>query len=140
MENQIEIQEKEIVNPSNLDEFILKNVNWEQLTEIHNENKEAKTISIENVELNVKNLLLYIRSYSRVLIDYFTALRKKETDPFYMVIAGSTNITSDYDVTFIGKGSSLVCEQIIMSFYNSMGKNLADVADSNIYIYLQDLC
>lgn len=122
------------INPIDLDKFIFKTVDWKELTDIHDK-KEAKMITINTVKLNVTNLLLYIRSYSRVLIDYFTGLRKNNTSkPFYTVVAGSTNLTSDYDVTLIGEKAYSVCKDIVVKFYKCVGKNLADVADSNIYI------
>lgn len=118
--------------------FTDSNVTWEELALIHKSSKNAKEIKLkDNVKLGVKNLLLFIRAYSRILIDYHVGKRKKfkNMGNFYKVVAGSTNITSDYDVTIMGKGAASVCEDIVnKGFRNIYKENLADVADSNVYI------
>lgn len=113
---------------------IIKDVDWFEVVKIHNSSKIAKTININNQDLSTQNILLFIRSLSRIIIEQEINKQKKINKQFYSIIAGSTNITSDYDVTLVGEGAATVCENIINIFFGTYCRNLADVADSNIYI------
>lgn len=131
--------EPEDTDPLNIDSMIIGYMNktgisWDDLVKIHNSHKESKEICLDGIPLDVKEILQYIRSLSRVLIHLNINIHKKENSNFYAIIAGSTNITSDYDVTFVGKGASKRCNKIVSSFRIHTGGDLAKIADSNIYI------
>jgi len=51
-----------------------------------------------------------------------------------MIIAGSTNITSDYDITINGTHSSSIVENMFQTFYNIFNVTLPFAFDSNLYI------
>ena len=79
--------------------------------------------------LTIVNHLIYIRALSRVLVDLqqFNWNREKSPeDQIYLIAAGSNNITSDYDVTVVGKNASELCSQINVQFRQDTGKSLAD--------------
>lgn len=124
------------LNVYNMDEIILgSGYSWEDFVNYHNSSKTSKEIDVNGVPLDVKEILNFIRAISRVLIHYHINKYKKEHNPsLRVIVAGSTNITSDYDITCVGKGSTNVCENIITDFRSSTGFNLADIADSNVYI------
>lgn len=126
-------------NPLAIDSMVISYMNragisWGDLVKIHNSQKQSKEIYLDGVPLDVKEILQYIRSLSRVLINLNINTEKKGNPNFYAIIAGSTNITSDYDVTFVGKGASKRCHKIVSSFRKNTGGDLAEIADSNIYI------
>lgn len=124
------------ITPLHIDNMLLKNVSWDKLVDAHNKIKCSKEIIINGLPLPIINVLMYIRSFSRIYIDTYVAQYKTDNPdtPFYMFAAGSTNITSDYDVQLIGKGASEMCKNIVYSFTTDTGNDLATVADSNVYI------
>lgn len=75
---------------------------------------------------------------SRIILDYeFAEWNKKHSNSLKLIAAGSTNITSDYDVTLIGKKAS----QFVSLVLNKMSKllhskthTMAEFADTNMYI------
>ena len=53
---------------------------------------------------------------------------------------GSTSITSDYDVSVVGKNSSIIVWEIIENFFKQYkgNKSLGDIFDTNIYVGYYD--
>lgn len=126
-------------NPLDMDSLIIgymakTGISWADLVKIHNDQRGSKEISLDGVPLEAKEILQYIRALSRIIIQYNVSVHKLSNPNFYAIIAGSTNIASDYDVTLVGKGASTVCHKIVSSFRKNTGGDLADIADSNVYI------
>ena len=129
------------VDPLNMDSLIISYMNkagisWADLVKIHNDQRGSKEIALDGIPMDVKEILQYIRSLSRIIIRYNVNLHKtlESNSNFYMIIAGSTNIASDYDVTLVGDKASKVCDMIVSSFRKNTGGDLAEIADSNVYI------
>lgn len=133
------IDTTDLVNPLDLDTLIFDymvnaGITWADLVKIHDSKRGAKEIYLDDIPLGIKEVLQYIRSITRILIQYNINTHKKTNKDFRSIIAGSTNITSDYDVSFVGEGSALLCNKIIKSFKKHTRGDLTDIADSNIYI------
>jgi hypothetical protein len=126
----------ELLAVPEIDNIIFQNVSWEELVRLHNDAKASKEITVQGLPMNVVDVLMYLRALSRILINAAIQQRKAKTSlgPLYSIAAGSTNHTSDYDVTLVGEEAAKVCEYIIKSFYLSTGRTLAHVVDSNVYI------
>jgi len=127
------------ISPDNLDSIILSSgISWDSLVSLHNKNHSYKEFEKHGMKIGVNNVLMFIRSLSRVYIDAHISRHKSvyslSEDEFQMVAAGSTNITSDYDVTLIGPKAAECCRQIINTFTKYGSGHLPEVADSNIYI------
>lgn len=124
------------VKPSYLDVEILKQVDWESLVNAYK--KDSKEIYCLNKSSRVcadaYNLLLYVRAFTRVYVDVFANKYKKEHPDMEFIIAGSTNVTSDYDVTVVGPRSYHFVKEIMHGFYKEFHKQLPLVADTNLYI------
>jgi len=83
------------------------------------------------------NHLLYVRAMSRVLIDFMTVKwneGKTEDSRVTLLAEGSVHLTSDYDVSFAGAGSSLLAQSIEQAFLKQTGYRLSEYADTNLYV------
>jgi hypothetical protein len=79
---------------------------------------------------------MYVRAMSRVLVDQMTTAWNHDKNPaevIHLMAAGSTSITSDYDVSMAGPGVSLLAYQINDTFRRDTGQDLAIYADTNLY-------
>lgn len=124
------------VKPSHLDVEILKQVDWESLVSAYKKNsKEIYCLSKSSkVCADAYNLLLYVRAFTRVYVDVFANKYKQDHPDMEFIIAGSTNVTSDYDVTVVGPRSYHFVKEIMHGFYKEFHKQLPLVADTNLYI------
>lgn len=111
---------------------------WEDVVKCYSKN--CKSIDInKQINLGAENLLYYIRAMSRIILDYeFQMWNKAHKDaPLKLIAAGSTNITSDYDVTIVGKDSSEFVELVLhkmSKLLKNKRQHLAEFADTNMYI------
>ena len=97
--------------------------------------EEKGTSRLETSGITLGNHLIYIRALSRVFVDLETwAWNKKNPDSrIYIMAAGSTNITSDYDVTMAGPRASELAAHINGKFFRDTGHSLSTYADTNLY-------
>lgn len=125
-----------IINIQDIDTFVLSNVTWQMLVRTFSPNQQAKEIVLDRrIDLNLQNLLLYVRAYSRVLVDVVVGNYNRQYDTSVQIIAAcSPGITSDYDVNLVGIGSCDITQQIVNSFHAIFGNSLSEVADTNIYV------
>lgn len=103
---------------------------WFNLTNIFNTTKFAKEKNTKvNVNESVLKLLGDIRLY---IIENAFNCNNTNKDTYY-VAYGSTNITSDYDITIVGKNASKVMYDMFHSFLQTYNTTLPYTYDSNIY-------
>jgi hypothetical protein len=135
----------------NLDNIILNNSIWSDLTKIYN-SKTAKEIEFNFIKTDVKNILIFLNGYRRILVDYYInrgikfdvpAIKDKYKNytidyNFENLIKssafGADSPTSDYDVTLEGPGIHIILYNIINDFKKNIGKTTAITFDTNIYI------
>ena len=127
------------ISPDRLDSMILSSgTTWEALVEYHKQTHSHKTIDINGLQLSVENVLLFVRSLSRVYIDAHVSAHRSiyglTPDDFQIVAPGSITLTSDYDVTLMGPKAYKCCQQIINTFTSYGSGHLPEITDSNIYI------
>jgi hypothetical protein len=82
------------------------------------------------------NHLVYVRALSRVLVDIMTSQwneGREEASKIQLIAAGSTSITSDYDVTLVGNGASKLSKSINDTFLEQTEQSLSLYADTNLY-------
>jgi hypothetical protein len=146
----------------NIDLFLLdyvKKVGWGELSKRYiRAGKERIYINTDQppekqMSTTVSNVLEFIGSYRKVLIDYIISQslgllkkssykkkyshflnRRKIEDTIHHNAFGSTNPTSDYDLTISGPGSYLILEKLIDTFCEMTDDTMAFVFDSNFYI------
>ena len=122
-----------------LDQMVLLDVNvpgWHAAVDAYLTNKHTLLGPVYQPQLHIENYLLYVRAFSRVLVDHAVLNHNSNTiNPYVHPLAvGSTSITSDYDVTLVGKGSHQLAMYINRQFSVALrGKRLQDVADTNLY-------
>ena len=84
-----------------------------------------------------ENFLLYVRAFGRVLVDeyvtHYNSCLNATADPVTITISGSTNITSDYDVSLAGPCALDVTYDIEQAFHQKVRLSLAAVTDTNLY-------
>lgn len=124
------------VSYTNLDTIILRsNLKWEDIAECYK--TECKTVELNHgYKLEAHNLLYYIRGLSRVILDHeFSEWNKKYGNKLTLIAAGSTNITSDYDVTIVGNTAISFVRQVLFKMKRVMKNvHLAEFADTNMYV------
>lgn len=146
---------------SNIYRNIYRNGGWEYVINVYN-NRQAKERSsyISDPTLNVeeRNLIEFIGSTRKVYIDYIVkkVLEKLSSsdllqdyksylgdrnivDVVQANAFGSTNPTSDYDLTFAGPGIHYITKCLIQQFddelfQDSKKLSLAEMFDSNFYV------
>ena len=109
-------------------------LSWEDAKGVLREQGENGRVS-EN-GLTIMNHLLYIRAFSRVLVDietYEWNKMKPAAKHIELVVAGTTNLTSDYDVTMVGPSASALSAHINAKFMRDTNKTLSAYADTNLY-------
>lgn len=83
------------------------------------------------------HVLQFLGSFRKIVVEYFVTKflsQKPEIVPQFIHVAfGSTNITSDYDVSFIGPGVADLIQEIIGEFTTLYGKSFPFLMDSNLY-------
>ena len=118
-----------------LDTLLLQsNLSWEDAKSMLRTTGENGRI--QETGLTITNHLLYIRALSRVLVDVETYDWNRHKPPalqIELVVAGTNNITSDYDVTMVGPQASVLSTTIMAKFHAETGKDLAVYADTNLY-------
>lgn len=103
---------------------------WFELTTIFNKQKFGKE---KNTRLYVnESLLELLGNIRKYIIDNIFNCVNKDKDT-YFVAFGSTNITSDYDLTIVGKNASQVMYDMFHLFLKKYGNTLPYTYDSNIY-------
>jgi len=150
------------INIFNLDKELFQNIDkmggWEYLTKKYNkEAKDKKNYLETNQDLQVKNYLEYMGAFRKIIIDiivkkttnkmskdkkhinkYKSFLKNNNLNKHIIASAlGSTNLTSDYDITFGGPGSYLLIKCIIENFNKINLKNIptmTQIFDSNFYL------
>jgi len=146
----------------NLDKELFQNIDkiggWEKLTKIYNkEAKDKKNYLESDTNLQVKNFLEYMGALRKIIIDvivkkttdrmskdkkhkskYKSFLKNNKFNKYIIASAlGSTNLTSDYDITFGGPGSYLLIKCIIENFNKIKLKKMptmTQIFDSNFYL------
>lgn len=134
-----------------LDKIILNNSIWSELTKIYN-SKVAKEIEIGILKTDVKNVLIFLNGYRRLLVDYYinrsinfvlplsadkykTFMQDKTFNELIKTTAfGAESPTSDYDVTLEGPGVHIIMNNILGDFQRNINKTTAITFDTNIYI------
>ena len=103
---------------------------WFTLTDIFNKQSFGKE---KNVKIKVDKSLLKLLGDIRLYIieNTFNCVNKNK-DTYYVAF-GSTNITSDYDLTIVGKNASQVMYDMFHLFLNKYKNTLPYTYDSNIY-------
>jgi hypothetical protein len=103
---------------------------WYKLTNLFYKQKYGKE---KNIKLKVNESLLKLLGNIRLYIieNTFNCVNKNK-DTYY-VAYGSTNVTSDYDLTIIGKNASQVMYDMFHSFLKKYGNTLPYTYDSNVY-------
>jgi hypothetical protein len=130
-------KEKMLSAPSvfDLDTYLLReDIAWSEAKKLLRVGGEGAHTSVSN--LTVSNHLIYIRALSRVFVDVHQHVWNKNKVPedhIHVLAAGSVTITSDYDVTLVGKQASELCRMISTLFKRDTGKSLAGYADTNLY-------
>ena len=118
-----------------LDTLLLQsNLSWEDAKSMLRTTGENGRI--QETGLTITNHLLYIRALSRVLVDVETYDWNRHKPPalqIELVVAGTNNLTSDYDVTMVGPQASVLSTTIMAKFHAETGKDLAVYADTNLY-------
>jgi hypothetical protein len=102
----------------------------------------------EAMSTTVANMLEFLGAYRKILIDYLVTgyvrtLRDKEYREFLgdaqlaetirVSALGSTNATSDYDVTLSGPGVHRIIDHITTQFFDLTRETMSFVFDSNFY-------
>ena len=124
-----------VTDVTEIDRMILAdNTNWSSAkrTFLENEYSYMPTSNIRS-----ENHLIYVRALSRVLVDHMTSTwneGRKDEDVIHLMAAGSTNITSDYDVAMVGNGASRLAKEINETFKAQTTYSLSEYADTNLYM------
>lgn len=106
------------------------NMGWGNLTSIFNKYRHAKEKTVKP-EIN-ENLLILLGKLRIYIIDEYFNHFNKHNDTRY-VAYGSTNITSDYDLTIIGKHAPDLMRNIFMCFLKTYQQTLLHSFDTNLY-------
>jgi hypothetical protein len=131
------LERKMLATPSvfDLDTYLLReDIAWSEAKKLLRVGGEGAHTAVS--KLTVTNHLIYIRALSRVLVDVHQHIwnqNKVPEDRIHVLAAGSVTITSDYDVTLVGKQASDLCRAISTVFERDTGKSLAGYADTNLY-------
>ena len=99
------------------------------------DNQQLMNCNIVGVE-NLESLLKSLGSFRKYAIEFLFQIAKKEipdSDKHFYTAAGSTNVTSDYDLTVSGPYSCLLIEKMFNKFYELFGVVLSIAFDTNLY-------
>jgi len=120
----------------NCDEYIENLINkyikfgWGKLTQIFSDNKIAKEKVIQlNKSVKLLKMLSSIREF---YVDYLFNCCNDNKNTVYKSF-GSTNITSDYDISILGKNAPEIMIKMFNSFLGKYDNSLAISFDTNIY-------
>lgn len=103
---------------------------WYKLTNLFSNNVSGKEKDIKmKIDAPLLKLLGDIRSY--IIEHSFNCVNKNNNT--YYVAFGSTNITSDYDITIVGKNAYQVMYDMFHLFLKKYGNTLPFTFDSNLY-------
>jgi hypothetical protein len=90
----------------------------------------------DGASLPSSHVLQFLGSLRKIIVEYFVTKflneRPDDVPRFIHVAFGSTNITSDYDISFIGPGVADLIEEIIGQFTRLYGKSMPFMTDSNL--------
>ena len=110
---------------------------WEILKKMYSSSSKELLLNVPKLgEISVVNLLLYIRAFSRVLVDGCVSAVRQSGARVWALAQGSTLVTSDYDVNVFGNGAVAAARCVAESFTRGFISHprLADVADTNVYV------
>lgn len=124
-----------------IDEIIVdKSPAWLKIAKSYKQGETIK-ININDTIINLPAIIIlkYLRSMSMAIIEIcqeiFRAEHKLEAGELFVDSFGSTEITSDYDIAFYGKGASKLLKYIYTSFEMSFpSKTLPLSFDTNGYL------
>ena len=120
----------------NCGEYVEKLINkyikygWSKLTKIFTDNKMAKEKKLQfKKSIKLLKMLSSIREY---YVDYLFNCSNNNEDTIYKSF-GSRTITSDYDISILGKNAPEIMIKMFNSFLNKYNNSLALSFDTNIY-------
>ena len=103
---------------------------WFKLTDIFHKKSIGKK---KNLKLNVDDNLLKLLGSIRIFIidNYFKCINNNKNT--FCIAYGSTNITSDYDLTIVGKNANDIMYKMFFKFLNKYKNSLPFTFDTNLY-------
>ncbi len=131
---------EEIISTDLLQEYL--NEGWEAITENY-KGKQAKEIKQSAEELRGKYFDSLTSLQKKLALEVLGSIRKylveamfrcagKTGKNFYIAV-GSSNITSDYDVSILGPDSNDIMWHMFNGFLKRYGNSLPTAFDSNLY-------
>jgi hypothetical protein len=128
----------ELAGAECLEQSIVPHVTWAAMKELYSSSTSvAKRLLIGGAAdgIEVVNALLMVRAYSRVLVDMCINDVRRSGKRVWSIAAGSTDITSDYDVSLVGPGAIKAVRCVVQTAQRRLGgKQLSVVADTNLYV------
>jgi hypothetical protein len=103
---------------------------WNKLTQIFTDNKMAKEKELQ-LKKSIK-LLKMLSSIREYYVDYLFNCNNHDANTIYKSF-GSTNITSDYDISILGTNAPEIMIAMFNSFLDKYDNSLAISFDTNIY-------
>ena len=118
----------------NLDEIVKGYLNegWISLIDQFKQYRYNKQKSIISIDEELLELLGSVRKYMFKEFFYCVTTDNNYVSNYYKA-AGSTDLTSDYDVNVIGKDAPDITWAIFNKFKKKFSKSLPEVFDTNIY-------
>jgi hypothetical protein len=110
--------------------------------------------SLSSITIDIAHVLEYVGAFRKVVVDVLISKtieqlqQRKDLIPFYseylngtslkenitIVALGSTNITSDYDLTLVGPLTYEIMNAIILGIQKQLGDTSTSKFDTNVYI------
>jgi hypothetical protein len=126
-----------IISNSELKQYL--SLGWQNLTKMYFDNKHCPKkdkICTNKNKKSVSQLIILGAIRQLIINELFNCAKKnlKLSDSKDTIVNfGSSNITSDYDVTILGKNSAAILDEMITEFKRYANQTLDSALDSNIY-------